>query len=345
MSFGEPQFLYALALVPVMALLLFWTTRRQRAALRVLGDRDLLRQLSLSVNQRGRRVRNILWFVSLILLAISLARPQWGSIVQSVERQGAHIMVVLDVSQSMLAQDLLPDRLTRAKLEISDLMSRLKGDEVGLVLFAGAGFIQFPLTFDYATAQPFLRNASPQIISRQGTAIADAIDVALTGFDPQLEGQKVILILTDGENHEGDPILSARQAAQQGVVIYTVGIGFPQQGQPIPVFDNQGNATGFKINSQGEAILSRLDEAILQSIANETQGRYFRASDGGVAASLSTEIANLQKAKIESENTIRPVERFQWFLSIALLVLVAAELVPERNSKQRPPSAEILEAP
>ena len=148
MSFGEPQFLYALALVPVMALLLFWTTRRQRAALRVLGDRDLLRQLSLSVNRRGRRVRNTLWFVSLILLALALARPQWGVIVQSVERQGAHIMVVLDVSQSMLAQDLLPDRLTRAKFEISDLMSRLKGDEVGLVLFAGASFIQFPLTFD-----------------------------------------------------------------------------------------------------------------------------------------------------------------------------------------------------
>lgn len=335
MSFGEIQFLYALALIPVVALFLAWTAQRQRSALSRLGDRALLNQLSQSVHRRGRILRNLLWLLALALVVLALARPQWGSAIQVVERQGVQIMLALDISESMLAQDAAPSRLDRAKLEIIDLLSRLDGDEVALVLFSGASFVQFPLTFDYATAQTFLDNANPGIISRGGTAIEDAINTALAGFDFEQPGQKVIIIMSDGENQEGDPAMAARRAAQQDVVIYTVGLG-STQGQPIPVFDAQGELVDYKRDEQGQVVQTSLDEAMLQGIAREGRGQYFRASDGSLTQALLTELDSLEKARIEREIERRPLEQFQWFLGAALLALVAAELIPDRITKREP---------
>jgi len=260
-----------------------------------------------------------------------LARPQWGSEVQQVERRGVQIMLALDVSNSMLAEDIKPNRLARAKLEIVDLMGHLSGDEVGLVIFSGASFIQFPLTFDYATARTFLEYASPDIISRQGTAIADAIDTALAGFDPDRPSQKVIVILTDGENHEGDSVAAARSAAQEDVIIYTIGFGSPA-GEPIPQYDSRGNIVGYMQDQRGDVVLSRLDEVSLQQIASETGGQYFRASGGQAIEGLTAELAGLQKSSIESEFETRKIERFQMFLLVAFLALVAAELLPDRTT-------------
>ena len=330
MTFAQPDYLYALALMPVMALFMVWAGRRRLSALASLGDPSLIDRLSLSVDWRGRRVRSWLWFMALALLIVALARPRWGSEVQIVERQGVQIMIALDVSTSMLAEDIKPNRLKRAKLEIVDLMSRLDGDEVGLVLFSGASFLQFPLTFDYSTARTFLDAAGPQMITRPGTAIGKAIDTAVKGFNDRRAGQKVILIITDGEGHEGDPLAAARRAREEGVVIYTIGFGSPE-GEPIPEFDAFGRMVGFKLDQRGEVILSKLDEVTLQQIAREGGGKYYRAvADGRVIESLANDFDALQKESFESELRTRHIERFQMFLALALLLLVAIELIPER---------------
>ncbi|UCC63145.1 MAG: VWA domain-containing protein, partial [Anaerolineae bacterium] len=213
MTFAKPIFLYGLILFPIMGLFLLWATRRLQADLARLGNPTLVERLSNTVNWRGRRWRTALWLVTLASLIIALARPQWGSQTRMVEQEGIEVMIALDVSRSMLAQDIKPDRLSRAKLEIADLMDRLGGDEIGLVLFSGASFIQFPLTSDYATARSFLDNARPEVISRAGTAIGDAIRTAMSGFDMKRASQKVIVLITDGEDHGDDTLAMAEQAA------------------------------------------------------------------------------------------------------------------------------------
>ncbi|MEZ4862530.1 MAG: VWA domain-containing protein [Caldilineaceae bacterium] len=338
MSFGQPLFLWAFLLIPLSIFFLQWAQRRRQAALRRLGNAGLITQLSATVNWRGRRWQQALWLVALSFLLLALARPQWGSQVQVVEQEGVQVMVALDISKSMLAADLKPDRLSRAKFEISDLMNRLKGDEIGLALFAGASFIQFPLTSDYDTARAFLDGANPGMISRPGTAIGDAIRTASQGFDPHRSNQKVMIIMTDGEDHEADVMPAAQNAAEQGIIIYTIGFGSPQ-GEPIPEFDDQDKLTGYKKDANGAPVLSKLDEVTLQQIALATHGRYFRAGASGAELdALAGELDRLQKAQLESRFTVQKIERYQIFLSVAILALLLAELIPERV-RQRMPKA------
>ncbi len=295
-----------------------------------LGNPILVQRLSSSVNARGRRWKDALWIVVLAALLVALARPQWGSVTETVEQEGIEVMVALDISKSMLAQDVKPDRLSRAKMEISDLMERLGGDEVGLVLFSGASFVQFPLTSDYATARTFLDNARPEVISRPGTAIADAIQTAMRGFDVNRPSQKVIVLITDGENHEGDALAMAQTAAEQGVRIYTIGFGSPD-GEPIPEYDDRGEIAGYKKDQNGEVVLSRLDETTLQQIAEAANGQYYRATASGSELDLLVnELNTLQTAELASVLDVRGIERFQSFLLVGLLALVAAELIPDR---------------
>lgn len=330
MSFGQPIFLWALVGTPLLILFLRWAQQRRQAALQRLGNPHLIAQLSATVNGRGRWWQSVLWLLAIVFLLLALARPQWGSQVQVVEQEGVQIMVALDISKSMLAADLKPDRLSRAKFEISDLMNRLRGDEIGLALFAGASFIQFPLTSDYDTARAFLESANPGMISRPGTAIGAAIRTATQGFDPHRSNQKVIVIMTDGEDHEADAEPAAKAAADQGIIIYTIGFGSPQ-GEPIPELDDQGKVTGYKKDANGVPILSKLDEVTLQRLALVTHGRYFRASASGEELdALAAAIDQLQKAQLESRFTIQKIERYQLFLLVALVALVMAELIPER---------------
>ena len=238
-------------------------------------------------------------------------------------------MVVLDVSRSMLSQDVKPSRLDRAKLEISDLISRLRGDTVGIVLFSGASFIQFPLTADYATARTYLNSASPRAITRQGTVIGEAIGTAMGGFNDQRVSQKVIIVMTDGENHEGDPIGAARQASAEGAVIYTVGFGSPE-GVPVAVYDDQGEVIGYRQDAEGRPVLSRLDEGALQRIAEAGGGRYYRAGDPGALTGLLDDIDAYQDESLKSELGERKVERFQLFLIAGAISLFLAEMLTDR---------------
>ena len=331
MTFGSPQYLYALLALPALMAFVWWAFARRAALVQRIGDPALIERLSMAVNRGMRRRRFVLWFLGIALIIVALARPQWGSDVQIVEHRGVQVMVALDISRSMLAQDLKPTRLDRAKLEISDLMSRLTGDEVGIVLFSGASFIQFPLTFDYATARTYLRNASPDAITRQGTVIAKAIETAMTGFSEERVSQKIIVIMTDGENHEGDPIAAARQAAEDGAVIYTVGFGSPE-GEPVPEYDGQGNVIGYREDDQGRVVITQLDEAALQQVAQAGGGKYFRAVERGAIAGLVDEIQSFQDESLQSEFNRTNIERFQIFLLAGVLSLVLAELMTDRLS-------------
>lgn len=335
MRFAEPTYFFCLIPLGLLALLLFFLATRQKAAISRLGAPQLINKLSASVNWKGRRWQMRLWFVVTILLIVALARPQWGSQVEYIERRGVEIMVALDISESMMAEDFKPNRLARAKLEISELMDQLAGNEIGLVLFSGAAFVQFPLTSDFSTARTFLDAAHPEIISRPGTALAEAIRIAITGFNEERATQKVIILLTDGENHEGDAMAAAQEAFEQGVIIYTIGFG-SADGEPIPQYDNLGNLIDYKKDRNGETVLTHLDEATLQQIALLTDGRYFRAvPDGREVGFLADEINELQATEMESRFETRGIERFQWFLAVAVVALVIIELIPDRIRQKK----------
>lgn len=336
MTFANPQFLLALLLVPAAGLFLLWAGRQRQAALARLGNPALIQRLSAVVNVRGRRWQAALTLFALAMLIVAIARPQWGSEVQEIDQQGLQVMVALDVSQSMLAQDIQPTRLDRAKLEIHDLTAQLKGDEIGIVPFSGAAFVQVPLTSDYTTALSYLRDAGPGLISRPGTVIGDAIRTAAAAFDPKLASQKVLVVMTDGEDVESDPLAAAKEAAEQGVLIYTIGFGTPE-GDRVPEIDQRGRVVGYKQDAQGNPVLSRMDEATLQAIAAAAGGQYYRATpDGRELASLLAEIDGQQRAQVQSRQTLQMIERYQIFLALAFVALVAAQLIPDRIRERMP---------
>jgi Ca-activated chloride channel homolog len=330
MNFAEPRFFYCLIPLVLLGIVLYILNKRHKAAIGRLGAPDLISRLSATVNWRGRRWQTSLWFLALFFLIVALARPQWGNQVEYIERRGVEIMVVLDVSESMLAEDFRPNRLARAKLEINELMEQLEGNEMGLVLFSGAAFVQFPLTSDFTTARTFLEAAYPGIISRPGTNLAEAIRIAMTGFNEDRATQKVIVLLTDGEGTEEDALTAVQEAADRSIIIYTIGFGSPD-GEPIPQYDQLGSLIGFKKDQNGETVLTRLDEATLEQVASMTNGRYFQAmADGREVGFLASEISELQTSELESRFETRGIERFQWFLGIAILALIIIELIPDR---------------
>ena len=331
MEFARPSYLRLLGAIPPIALLLAWAASRRRKALSRLGAPSLVNRLSSSVSYRARRWKALLWFVAFSSLVVALARPLWGSQVVVKAQQGVEVMVVLDVSVSMLAEDLKPNRLERAKLTVQELMNHLGGNDVGLVIFSGAAFVQFPLTSDLHTARAFLNAAGPQSISRPGTELEEAMRVALGGFSEERATSRAILLLTDGEFHAHDPVSAAAEAASQGIVIHAIGFGSPE-GEPIPIRDSDGSLAGYKKDAAGEMVLSRLDEVTLQRIALETGGLYFRASAGGSEIdAIVSAIAELDTGEREAQFETHGVERFEWFAGAAMLALTAETLMSDRR--------------
>lgn len=328
MTFANPQFLYLLAALPFALAAAYWGARSRRLALARFASPELARRLADSVNARGRTLAAALAILALGLSVIALARPQWGESAQVVERRGIQLMIALDVSRSMLAEDVKPTRLDRAKLEIYDLMRQLDGDEIGLALFAGAAFIQFPLTFDLATARTFLDYADPGVIGRQGTDIEEAIRVSLRGLADDRPSQKAIIIISDGEHQEGEAVAAAQEAAESGVTVFAVGVGEPD-GAELPELDAFGNVLGYP---NDDAILSRINEDELRRIAEAGGGIYIHASESVNAADmLSQELARLQRTTMEHEMENVKVERFQLFAAAAVALLIARELIPSRR--------------
>lgn len=334
MTFAKPELLFGLLLIPAAALFLWWAHRQQQKALILLGEEKLIRKLTANLNWSGKKWKTVLQVTTLALIVLALARPQWGSEVREIEQEGLQVMVALDVSASMLAQDIKPNRLERAKLEIADLMKKLNGDEIGLVLFSGASFIQVPLTTDYNTAQVYLDNAGPEVISRPGTVIGDAMRTAWNGFDPEQNSQKVLVMMTDGEDHETDPVAAAQELADQGVLIYTIGFG-TQEGETIPILDENDNIVGYKKDQNGDVILSRLDEPTLIELSEIGKGEYYRATaSGNELGHLLDEIDRLQTTQLQTRFESHNIERYQIFLGLALVLFVISEIIPERKWKR-----------
>ncbi len=329
--FGLEQILILYLLVPLLGLFFWYAFRQRKKALHRFGHSGLVRKLACTVSRRGQGWKVVLTLSAVAFLVTALARPQFGTRLETVRREGQDIVVALDLSLSMLAEDIAPNRLEKAKHAIGSLIDRLEGDRIGLVAFAGEAFIQCPLTLDYGAAKMFLNSMEPDLVPVPGTAIGEAIDKSLSAFVAGEAKHKVLILITDGEDHPGEPLEAAEEASDQGVVIFTVGIGSPQ-GVPIPVIDQRGQRTGFKLDSGGEVVLTRLDEQTLQQIASAAKGRYFRATPGEDELDhIVEEVAAMDKKELAAQDIAQYEEQYQGFLAVALLLLAAEFFIPERR--------------
>jgi Ca-activated chloride channel family protein len=330
MEWGQPHnfiWLWTMALaVAVFGLASF----RKRSQMRRFGDAALVQRLILSFDPRKRWFKRALLLLSLGLVVAALCQPHFRTKEVTVERKGVDVMIAVDVSQSMLAKDIAPSRLQKAKLELSTLIDRLKQDRMGVVAFAGEAFIQCPLTLDRSAVKLFLSSIQPDLIPTPGTMIGPAIETALQAFSEKEKEFKALILLTDGEDHGSRPLESAKRAAAQGVKIFTIGVG-TSDGSTLPT---ESTREGFKKDRQGRVVLSKLDEGLLKEIAQMTGGAYYRSSRGELEIeSLVRAIRAMAQKGLKSEKTIEYDESFQYFLIPALLFLFAEIILSERKRK------------
>lgn len=327
--FAAYKFLWLLLLVPLFPALygLYKAIRKHRVA--SFGDPAATTALMSRYSSSKGWASVILFTLAFAFFVIGLARPQTGAKLSERKTKGAEIMICLDVSNSMLARDYSPDRLERAKMSISSLVDKLSGDRIGLIVFAGTSFVQLPITADYVSAKMFLSSVSTTSVPIQGTAIGDAIHTAVKSFSAQSDKSRVIIVISDGENHEDDAVAAAKEAAQAGIKVYTIGVGSPQ-GEPIPY---EG---GLMKDSQGNIVVSKLDEATLRRIATEGGGAYIRA--GKDEFGLNPIIADIRKMEDEEFSSVvfeEYDEQYMYFFAVALLLLVVECLLGERKVVRR----------
>lgn len=329
--FAHIEYLYALAIIPVL-IILFWVARRRRKkALDRFGQQETIKQLMPNVSHSRPILKFIIWLLAISSLIIAIARPQFGSKLKTVKKEGVELIIGLDVSNSMLAEDIQPNRLERAKRAISRLVDNLNDDKIGLIVFAGDAYTQLPITTDYPSAKLFLNAVNTDIVPRQGTAIGAAIELASVSFSPQFEGNKAIIIITDGENHEDDAIGAAQAAAKKGIVVHTIGMGLPQGG-PIPVYRN--GQRDYRKDKEGNVVVTKLNEEMLQQIAAAGDGIYVRANNAQVGLNtLFNEIDKMEGAEMESLVYSDYEDQFQWFLGFSILMLLVDFLILERKNK------------
>jgi len=335
LRFAYPQFFQLYSLVPILIGFLIWSYRRRKKLLKNIGDEELVNQLVQSVSRRKQIWKTILIVLAFIVLVFALADPQIGTRLEDIKRSGVDIIIALDVSKSMLAEDVAPNRLEKAKHEIATFIDQLEGDRIGLICFAGIAFVQCPLTLDYNAAKLFLDDIDTQIIPQPGTAIASAIQLARKSFVSQEMKYKVLILITDGEDHEGKPVEAAKEATKDGIIIYTIGIGSPE-GAPIPEYDAYGNKIGYKKDRSGQVITSKLDVLTLEKIAFETGGKYYISSRGeSELGKIYGEISQMEKKELSSRQFTQFEDRFQIFLIMTLIILVIETLLSERRKIKR----------
>lgn len=334
MAFGNIAFLHLLWLVPFLIVLYLYAFLRKDACLKIFCG-DVLASRLVDASARGRqRLKAFLLILAVLLLITALIRPRWGFHWEEVKRTGVDIIVAVDVSKSMLAQDIDPSRLERAKRKIRDLIAMLEGDRIGLIAFAGAAFMQCPLTLDYGAFAMFLDYLDPDLIPVPGTALGEAVRLATASFKRRERTAKALILITDGEDHESDPLGAAAEAKKAGVKIFTIGIG-SDTGAPIPQPDGSG---GFVKDRGGSVVMSKLDEQLLQKIALETGGAYVRSVTGDIDLEkiYRGEIrAGMERTELASSRSKRWEERFQWFLGIALALIVLEACIVEHNRSRR----------
>jgi Ca-activated chloride channel family protein len=327
-KFSNPQYLHFLWGVIALIGFYVYVFKNRQNLLKKFGHLDILKKM-LPGFKGGRRIwKAVLITLSFVFLVIALAGPQVGTKLEEVKREGIDIIVALDVSLSMRAEDISPNRLEKAKYEVSKLINILNGDRIGLVAFAGMAHVQSPLTLDYAAAKLFLRLMDTNLIPQPGTAIGEAIRAASKAFNQNERKHKVLILITDGEDHESKPLEAAEQAAEEGIVIYTIGIGSPQ-GVPIPVYDKYGNKSGFKKDRSGNVVTTKLDTETLQKIAYATNGKYYISTSGEAELDqIYNEVNQMEKKELSSRQFSQYENRYQIFIALALLLLIVETFLP-----------------
>ena len=342
--FANIELLYAFALIPALIIIFWVMVSWKKRALKRFGDISVINQLIPYISKGRPVLKFILLLFAIGFIILGLANPQVGSKMEEIKREGVDLMICLDISNSMLAEDIKPNRLERAKQAISKLIDNLRNDRIGLIVFGGEAYIQLPITTDYSAAKMFLSTISTDIVPTQGTAIGEAIKLSMKSFssdyynpegeNPQqgVQKNKAIIIITDGENHEDDAIEAAKNAAEKGMFVHTIGMGLVN-GAPIPVYQ-RGRQIGFKKDKYGSTVITKLNETMLRQIASSGNGEYIRANNiqSGLSV-LLTEINKLEKVKFGSKVFTDYEDRFQYPIAIALLFLILELIIAERKSK------------
>lgn len=332
MRFDGINVIYPFIAAACLILFYIWALKAKRARLKLFMDKELAVKLSSSFDSRKWKIKAFMAAASLFFFMMALARPMWGFHWEEVKKKGLDIIIAIDTSKSMLAEDIKPNRLERSKLAITDLVRKLKGDRVGLIAFSGTAFLQCPLTIDYSGFLLTLDDLSAGIIPRGGTSISSAIREAVKCYRDRGAKYKILILITDGEDHEGDPIKAAELAKKEGVTIFAIGIG-TKEGELIPITDAQGKA-GFLKDKNGNIVKTSLDEETLKKIALMTDGSYVRAtsSEFGLELIYDEKLSKFEKTEIESKMQKHYEERFQIPLVIGLIFLFFEMLISDRRS-------------
>jgi Ca-activated chloride channel family protein len=329
--FYSPDYLYFLALVPVLIVFFWLVGHLRRRALARFGEPVILEQLAEEASKRKRTVKAVLIVSTVAFLAIALARPQVGTRLEEVKQEGVDIFIALDVSMSMKAEDIKPNRLEKAKLEIRNLIDRLGGDRIGLIVFAGEAFTQFPLTTDYSAANLFLDVVDVDVVPVPGTSLSAAIERAMESYGFKETTSMVLIVITDGESFEGETFDAAEEVAKKGVLIYTIGLGSPE-GAPIPIYNASGRQVDFKRDHAGNVVLTKLDEVTLEKIAAIGNGKYLRGTNAqDELDEIYKSVNALQKKEFGVKQFTDFEDRFPWFLGPALLLLIMEVVTSERR--------------
>lgn len=332
MQFERIYLFYALALIPLMVVVYFVTANWRKRTMKRYGDIVLVNILLKDVSSTKRKWKFVLFVLAFALLIVALVNPQVGMKEEEIKRKGADIIVCMDVSNSMNAEDLFPNRLEKSKQALSKLIDNLKGDRIGLIVFAGQAYVQLPITTDYAAAKLFLQSINTGMVPVQGTAIGSAIDLAVESFGKDEGKNKAIVVITDGENHEDDAIQAAQNAKDKGIIVHTIGLG-SENGSPIPVIRN-GIKEGYKKDKEGNTVITKLNDKMLIEIADAGGGVYVKATNADVGLkNVLNAIDNLDKKEFESKRYSDYEDQFQWITAIAFFVLLLELLISERKSK------------
>ncbi len=329
--FAHSLYLYFLILIPVFLVLILISHWLKKRSIRKYGDMQLLRQLMPEISFSRPLLKSFLMLAALTSVIFMLARPQFGSKLREIKREGVEVVIALDVSNSMLAEDIRPNRLERAKQSVSGLVDRLVNDKIGLIVFAGDAYVQVPITTDYVSAKLFLSSIGPDIVPVQGTAIGKAIELGMKSFSPEAESSKALIVITDGENHEGNALESAGKASERGVTVHTIGIGLPR-GAPIPVV--QGGQKTYRKDREGNVIISKMNQEMLREIADAGDGIFLRANNTNQALNtLFDEINSMEKQEMEARIYSEYKERFQYLAGFAAFLLIFDLLLLERKNR------------
>lgn len=331
--FAHPEYLYALYALPVMVVLFFFLFKQQRKKLNIFANHELHKVLVPMHSKVKSWIKMILVIIILALLILAAANPQVGTRLEEVKQTGIDVFILLDVSLSMSAEDIKPNRLEKAKYQISNLIQKLRGDRIGLIIFSGDAYVQIPLTTDYSAANLFLSAVDFKSVPQPGTAIAAAINLAIKSFDYNSGTQKVIIVITDGEDHEGDITEAVTDAVEKNLKIYTIGLGSPD-GVPIPVYDSQGQTIGFKKDQEGNTVLTKLNDEILKEIALKGKGKFYRGNNyEDYLNQIFNELSSIEKTEFGTKKVTDYEDRFYYFLVPAIFFLILELLISESKSK------------